>query len=142
MESFQVNSPMKNPRNSTNLFLQDDFCDNCKQIITESISPSSSVVSTPERELHQNFPTIADRLRQVEIELAEKKLALTQALCENQELIHQLRHPSAIPNDTSDTNSISSIRSNSTNSTVSWLSKTVNTIKEAASSSTNRAKVN
>ena len=117
-------------------------------MITETISPPSSVVSTPERELDDDFPTvpsIADRLRQVEIELAEKKLALTQALCENQELIHQLRHSSSIPNDTSDTNSITSIRSNTTttsNSTVSWLSKTVNTIKEAAASSTNRAKVN
>jgi hypothetical protein len=84
--------------------------------------------------------SVADRLRQVEIELAEKKLALTQALCENQELIHQLRHSSTIPSD-SDTNSGNSIRSMNSNSTVSWLSKTVNTIKEAASS-TNRAKVN
>ncbi len=86
--------------------------------------------------------SVADRLRQVEIELAEKKLALTQALCENQELIHQLRHSTSIQND-SDTNSVNSIRSiNNTNSTVSWLSKTVNTIKEAAASSANRAKVN
>jgi hypothetical protein len=34
------------------------------------------------------------------------------------------------------------MRSINSNSTVSWLSKTVNTIKEAAASSTNRAKVN
>jgi hypothetical protein len=86
---------------------------------------------------------VADRLRQVEIELAEKKLALTQALCENQELAHQLRHSASITSD-SDTvslNSMRSINNNNNNSSVSWLSKTVNTIKEAASS-TNRAKVN
>jgi hypothetical protein len=86
---------------------------------------------------------VADRLRQVEIELAEKKLALTQALCENQELAHQLRHSASITSD-SDTVSLNSMRSmnnNNNNSSVSWLSKTVNTIKEAASS-TNRAKVN
>ena len=85
---------------------------------------------------------VSDRLRQVEIELAEKKLALTQALCENQELAHQLRHSSSVASD-SDSNSIVSTRSSHTNhsSGVSWLSKTVNTIKEAASA-TNRAKVN
>lgn len=90
--------------------------------------------------------SVADRLRQVEIELAEKKLALTQALCENQELIHQLRHSTSIASD-SDTNSVNSLRAvnnnnNNNNSTVSWLSKTVNTIKEAAANSANRAKVN
>jgi hypothetical protein len=86
--------------------------------------------------------SVADRLRQVEIELAEKKLALTQALCENQELVHQLRRSTSIASD-SDTTSINSMRSitNNNNPTVSWLSKTVNTIKEAASS-TNRTKVN
>lgn len=123
-------------------------------MIETSLSPNSSIASTPERELtgddlDDDFPldnpsvssAVTDRLRQVEIELAEKKLALTQALCENQELIHQLRHSSSTVSD-SDTNSITSQRSTMTNnSTVSWLSKTVNTIKEAASS-TNRAKVN
>lgn len=79
----------------------------------------------------------------MEIELAEKKLALTQALCENQELVHQLRHSSSMASD-SDSNSVNSMRAvnNNNSSTVSWLSKTVNTIKEAAASSTNRAKVN
>lgn len=123
-------------------FIQNHCCDKCKEILTDSVSPVSSIVSTPDGDIDPHVPSVAQRLRQVEIELAEKKLALTQALCENQELMHQLRHPSTIPIDTSDTNSISSIRSTSTNSTVSWLSKTVNTIKEAASSSSNRAKVN
>lgn len=124
-------------------------------MIETSLSPNSSSASTPERELTVEEPdddlshlsstipsSVTDRLRQVEIELAEKKLALTQALCENQELIHQLRHSSSIASD-SDTNSIASTRSNATtaSSTVSWLSKTVNTIKEAATAS-NRAKVN
>lgn len=86
---------------------------------------------------------MADRLRQVEIELAEKKLALTQALCENQELMHQLRHSNSSSINDPETVSITSNRSvtSNSNSTVSWLSKTVNTIKEAASS-TNRTKVN
>jgi len=130
--------------------IQNRCCDSCKSLINGNISPSSSVALTPERELLDGddlTPTssvsssLTERLRQVEIELAEKKLALTQALCENQELVHQIRHSSiSIPSD-SDTNSVNSIRSVSSNSTVSWLSKTVNTIKEAASS-TNRAKVN
>jgi len=136
-------------------FLQSRCCEKCRSVIETNLSPNSSLASTPERELSRaedvddDLPSISsaipsavtDRLRQVEIELAEKKLALTQALCENQELIHQLRHSGSIASD-SDTNSITSQRSTLTNnSTVSWLSKTVNTIKEAASS-TNRAKVN
>jgi hypothetical protein len=115
-------------------------------------SPSLSTASSPEREtlnlntdnLDDDLPSIpaavVDRLHQVEIELAEKKLALTQALCDNQELTRQLRHSSSTIND-SDTISVTSIRSTNPNSTVSWLSKTVNTIKEAANS-TNRTKVN
>jgi hypothetical protein len=82
---------------------------------------------------------VADRLHRVEIELAEKKLALTQAICENQELTRQLRRSTTTID--SDTISLSSIRSNNQNSSVSWLSKTVNTIKEATNS-TNRTKVN
>lgn len=136
-------------------FLQSHCCDKCRSVIETNLSPNSSLASTPERELSRDedvdddLPSISsaipsavtDRLRQVEIELAEKKLALTQALCENQELIHQLRHSTSIASD-SDTNSVTSQRSTLTNnSTVSWLSKTVNTIKEAATS-TNRAKVN
>lgn len=119
-------------------------------MLVANLSPAS----TPDRELLNDEPeddlpvmssavpaAVSDRLRQVEIELAEKKLALTQALCENQELIHQLRHSSSMASD-SDTNSVTSTRSSTTtHSTVSWLSKTVNTIKEAASS-TNRTKVN
>lgn len=83
---------------------------------------------------------IVDRLHRVEIELAEKKLALTEALCENQELTRQLRRSASTISE-SDTVSLSSIHSTNQNSTVSWLSKTVNTIKEAANS-TNRIKTN
>ncbi|CAF1516774.1 unnamed protein product, partial [Adineta steineri] len=134
--------------------IQNRCCDSCKTSINGTISPASSTASTPERETinddnDNDLPpissipsSVADRLRQVEIELAEKKLALTQALCENQELAHQLRHSTSVTSD-SDTQSVNSMRSinNNNNSTVSWLSKTVNTIKEAASS-TNRTKVN
>ncbi|CAF1287473.1 unnamed protein product [Adineta steineri] len=136
--------------------IQNRCCDSCKTSINGTISPASSTASTPERESindddDNDLPpissipsSVADRLRQVEIELAEKKLALTQALCENQELAHQLRHSTSVTSD-SDTQSVNSMRSinnnNNNNSTVSWLSKTVNTIKEAASS-TNRTKVN
>jgi uncharacterized protein YjgD (DUF1641 family) len=77
---------------------------------------------------------MTERLHRVEIELAEKKLELTQALCENQELIHQLRRTTSTINE-SDTLNMRP------NSNVSWLSKTVNTIKEATNS-TNRTKVN
>lgn len=72
---------------------------------------------------------------------------MTEALCKNQELEHQLRLSISNTNDF-DTNSVQSLRANNTNNnntnnnaTVRWLSKTVNTIKEAASS-TNRTKNN
>ena len=81
--------------------------------------------------------SLSDRLRHVEIELAEKKLALTEALCENQKLTHQLRQLTSSIND-SDTNPVNN-NNNNNNLPVRWLSKTVHTIKEAASS-TNRTK--
>ncbi|CAF4253020.1 unnamed protein product, partial [Rotaria magnacalcarata] len=84
------------------------------------VSPLTSVASIPEREgMNDDYnddilPTtssisssITDRLHQVEIELAEKKLALTEALCKNQELAHQLRHSASVASD-SDTNSVNS----------------------------------
>ncbi|CAF3991409.1 unnamed protein product [Rotaria sordida] len=118
--------------------IQNVCCDSCNNLIRGTTSPPSSVVSTPEceRQNHDNediLPkissvpsSITDRLRQVEIELAEKKLALTEALCNNQELAHQLRHSISIAND-SDTTSVNSFRgiSNNNNSTVRWLSKTI-----------------
>lgn len=54
--------------------------------------------------------------------------------------MRQLRRSTSTISD-SDTVSLSSIASINQNSTVSWLSKTVNTIKEAANSA-NRAKIN
>jgi len=72
--------------------------------------------------------------------LAEKKLALTQALCDNQELTRQLQRSTSTTSDP-DSISLASIRSNNQNSSGSWLSKTVNSIKEVANSS-NRTKVN
>ncbi|CAF1416598.1 unnamed protein product [Rotaria sp. Silwood1] len=132
--------------------IQNLSCDSCKNLISGIISPPSSVVSTPERErINDNNEdillttssvpsSITDRLRQVEIELAEKKLALTEALCKNQELAHQLRHSSVNDSDTNSVNSFRAITTNN-NATVRWLSKTVNSIKEAASS-TNRTKIN
>lgn len=105
-------------------------------------SPPSSNLSSPDGETStdNNFPSIipieiANRLHRVEIELAEKKLALTQALCDNQELTRRLQRSASSMSD-SDTISVNSMRS-----TGSWLSKTVNSIKEAANSS-NRTKVN
>ncbi len=128
--------------------IQNNCCETCRNLI---YTPSSSVLSTPEQEtLNDNsneddlssiIPSaITERLHRVEIELAEKKLELTQALCENQELIRQLRRSTSTPSD-SDTVSLSNFRPTNSNSTVSWLSKTVNSIKEAANS-TNRTKVN
>ena len=129
------------------LFLiKNTCCESCKLLIS---SPPSSYISTPEREISTNseddLPPIipsddAIRLYRVELELAEKKLALTQALCDNQELTRQLQRSTSTLSD-SDAISLSSMRSVNQNSTVSWLSKTVNSIKEAANSS-NRTKVN
>ncbi|CAF3839038.1 unnamed protein product [Rotaria magnacalcarata] len=126
-------------------FIHNNCCESCQPLIYSS---TLSNVSTPERETtndnnEEDLPSIipsaiVDRLNRVEIELAEKKLALTEALCENQELIRQLRR-STISD--SDTISLSSVHSNNQNPTVSWLSKTVNTIKEAANSA-NRTKIN
>ncbi|CAF0843427.1 unnamed protein product [Adineta steineri] len=129
-------------------FIHTKCCESCKSLI---YSPPPSNVSTPERETSNNnlneddLPSVipsdvANRLHRVEIELAEKKLALTQALCDNQELTRKLQRTTSMMSD-SDTISISSIRSNNQNSSGSWLSKTVNSIKEATNSS-NRTKVN
>ena len=71
----------------------------------------------------------------MEIELAETKLALTEAWYENQQLRRQLQSSTSIMSD-SDTVSLSSAHSTNQNSSISWLSKTVNTIKDAK----NRAK--
>ena len=76
--------------------------------------------------------SLSDRLHHIEIELAEKKLVLTEALCENQKLTHQLRQLTSSVND-SDTNLVNN-NNNTNNLPVRWLSKTVHTIKEAASS--------
>lgn len=141
------------------VFIQNICCDSCQVLIRGIVSPSSSIPSISEQERKNNdnediistVPSVpipvTERLRQVEIELAEKKLALTEALCKNQELEHQLRLSISNTNDF-DTNSVQSLRANNTNNnntnnnaTVRWLSKTVNTIKEAASS-TNRTKNN
>ncbi|CAF0767342.1 unnamed protein product [Rotaria sp. Silwood1] len=132
-------------------FIHNHCCETCRLLIYSS---SSSNVSTPEQETMNNnnnnnddddlssiIPSaIVDRLHRVEIELAEKKLALTEALCENQELIRQLRRSTSTTSD-SDTVSLSSNLSTNQNSSVSWLSKTVNTIKEAANAA-NRTKIN
>ncbi|CAF1048306.1 unnamed protein product [Rotaria sordida] len=134
--------------------IQNVCCNSCNNLILGTVSPPSSAISTPDHEKQNDdnddiLPrissvpsSITDRLRQVEIELAEKKLALTEALCKNQELAHQLRHSISTASD-SDTTSVNSLRgiSNNNSSTVRWLSKTVNSIKEAASS-TNRTKTN
>ncbi|CAF0906762.1 unnamed protein product [Rotaria sordida] len=133
--------------------IHNQCCESCRSLIYSS---SSSNVSTPEQETINNnnndndnddddlssiIPSaIVDRLHRVEIELAEKKLALTEALCENQELMRQVRRSSSTINE-SDTISLSSNQSTNQNSTVSWLSKTVNTIKEAANAA-NRTKTN
>ncbi|CAF1576783.1 unnamed protein product [Adineta ricciae] len=120
-------------------YIQANCCESCKTLI---YSPSPTNLSTPDGETstETNFSSIipidiANRLHRVEIELAEKKLALTQALCDNQELTRRLQRSTSNVSD-SDTISVNSMRS-----TGSWLSKTVNSIKEAANSS-NRTKVN
>ena len=70
----------------------------------------------------QTKESIKKTIEQRKQELAEKKLALTQALCENQELAHQLRHSTSIAASDSDTNSVNSMRAvTNNNSTVSWL---------------------
>jgi hypothetical protein len=77
------------------------------------------------------YSGMVQRLRRVEIELAEKKLALSELLLENENFKRQLHQHST---------SVSAFPP-STESSISWLSKTVNTIKEATHS-TNRTKVN
>ena len=90
------------------------------------------------------YSGIVQRLQNVEIELAEKKLTLNEVLQENENLTRQLHRQSAmIRRNDSDLMQISTISSvdSMSSSSVSWLSKTVNTIKEATNS-TNRTKVN
>ena len=111
--------------------VQDQCCPSCQSLISSS---RSSQEATAEQNLDKDdvFSPVNDRLVQVEIELAEKKLALTEAVYENQDLTRQLRRLTSLPSDSEAMNNPSS---------AGWLAKTVHTIKEAANG-TNRAKVN
>ena len=108
-------------------YFRENSCEKCRDLLN----------SFDENEKMSNDDdgsnSLNDRLHRTEIELAEKKVQLREALTENEELIRQLRQYSF-----NSTDSDANLRPNST---VSWISKTVNSIKEATNS-TNRMKVN
>lgn len=60
----------------------------------------------------------AQRIRELELELAQAKLAQVEAECKNQDLNHQL------------SNTISELQTNNRNSWQPWLSKTFNSLQE------------
>ena len=111
--------------------IQDQCCPSCQNLISSSRS-SQEATAEEDSDKDDLFSPINDRLVQVENELAEKKLALTEAVCENQDLSRQLRRLTSLPSDADAMNNPSS---------AGWLTKTVLTIKEAANG-TNRTKVN
>lgn len=72
-------------------YLQRNVCESCRDLIPSSCSSPASPSNIDCLMNREEICSLTEaRLRQVEIELAEKKLALTEALCENQELARQL----------------------------------------------------
>ncbi|CAF0963129.1 unnamed protein product [Didymodactylos carnosus] len=146
-----IQDRLSNCCDSCKLVLMPDTGDNISLGTTPLLSSSpkqhtfynSTITNTPD---YSNFAADYElKVRQVENELAEKKLQLTQALCENQELLHQLRtvtEQKCLDYNNIPTTSADFIRQSQqgNSSTNSWLSKTVNTIKEATRSSSGSIK--
>ncbi|KAL5291821.1 RABGAP1 family protein [Megaselia abdita] len=96
-------------------------CEKCTAEIDSDASPTSiEVKKLPQGELGPLDPlqNALQRIRELELELAQTKLAQVEAECKNQDLNHQLQ-----------VNSTESQTGNR-NSWQPWLSKTINTIQE------------
>ncbi|XP_022920626.1 rab GTPase-activating protein 1-like isoform X2 [Onthophagus taurus] len=86
------------------------ICDNCKKILETELKESEN---------DEEEPITSERVRELELELAQVKLAKVEAECKNQDLTHKLR-------------STEVELSTAKNSWPPWLSKTLTSIKEVA----------
>lgn len=96
-------------------------CEKCTAEIDSDASPTSiEVKKLPLGELGPLDPlqNALQRIRELELELAQTKLAQVEAECRNQDLNHQLQINST------------ETQSSNRNSWQPWISKTINTIQE------------
>uniref|UniRef100_A0A0N4Z4K9 PID domain-containing protein n=1 Tax=Parastrongyloides trichosuri TaxID=131310 RepID=A0A0N4Z4K9_PARTI len=111
-------------------------CDKCTFLLEEELldSPRSSKKNSPTSEEVCGFKMIEmrdtideqdERIKQLELELAQTKLALVEAQCQNQDLTHQM------------STSIINTSDNSSNKPA-WLKKTIISFKEAKTSLKNQ----
>lgn len=93
-------------------------CDKCKEYLVESSVVPSEISHPLESRSDPMLYRAQERVRELELELAQTKLAHVEAECRNQDLTHQL-HATASELQTA-------------RNTWPWLSKTLSSIKEAA----------
>lgn len=101
-------------------------CEHCRQkfagdgtIVTNGTQGGSETPSPRDEaggDMLSSLRAQDEQIRQLELELAQTKLALVESQCRNQDLTHQLNNVAQEAKTTSGT----------------WLSKTISTIKEAA----------
>lgn len=93
-------------------------CDKCKEYLVEPSTVPSEISHPLESRSDPMLYRAQERVRELELELAQTKLAHVEAECRNQDLTHQL-HATASELQTA-------------RNTWPWLSKTLSSIKEAA----------
>ncbi|OXU24097.1 hypothetical protein TSAR_015712 [Trichomalopsis sarcophagae] len=94
-------------------------CDKCASTALDSSGAASNATSHPlENRVDPILSRAQERVRELELELAQTKLAHVEAECRNQDLTHQLHATSA--------------ELNAARNSWPWLSKTLSSIKEAA----------
>ncbi|KAK9306336.1 hypothetical protein QLX08_003024 [Tetragonisca angustula] len=93
-------------------------CDKCKSCIMDSSNILADIAHPLENRIDPMLHRVQERVRELELELAQTKLAHVEAECRNQDLTHQL-HATA--------SELQAARNS-----WPWLSKTLSSIKEAA----------
>ncbi|XP_053987181.1 rab GTPase-activating protein 1-like [Hylaeus anthracinus] len=93
-------------------------CDKCKSYIVDSSNILADISHPLENRIDPMLHRVQERVRELELELAQTKLAHVEAECRNQDLTHQL-HATA--------SELQAARNS-----WPWLSKTLSSIKEAA----------
>ncbi|CAK9821815.1 Rab GTPase-activating protein 1 [Anthophora retusa] len=93
-------------------------CENCRNCIMDSSNILADIAHPLENRIDPVLHTVQERIRELELELAQTKLAHVEAECRNQDLTHQL-HATA--------SELQAARNS-----WPWLSKTLSSIKEAA----------
>ncbi|XP_043274724.1 rab GTPase-activating protein 1-like isoform X1 [Venturia canescens] len=93
-------------------------CEKCKEVLNESSNVPTDMMHPLENRTDPMLHRAQERVRELELELAQTKLAHVEAECRNQDLTHQL-HATA--------SELQAARNS-----WPWLSKTLSSIKEAA----------